>query len=286
MLATRGTSRRTAMSRISCCTTSTLAERALSARPRWVSVSNSTAGLLTAARAAGTGTKSSGPRSRSPAGSADLSSRGSLARNWEASGRRTELPRHGWRCTKLAETYGTSTADEAAFGVFLDLEVPPSTGPGVRPELLKTVLDGVVCAFQTHVDETTVHDMVSRIADELNVDPNDVAQNLLASGRAVLGARHQLVHRRGVGVQWNPSDHLCVAGQLLRSRGTDGGCAERSTGSRRRTRRGQADPPGSRRWSIPFSGSKAAENARCSGSTSSVGHDAVVPRACRPHTRG
>jgi hypothetical protein len=89
----------------------------------------------------------------------------------------------------------------------------------VRPELLKTVLDGVVCAFQTHVDETTVHDMVSRIADELNVDPNDVAQNLLASGRAVLGARHQLLHRRGVGVQWNPSDHLCVAGQLLRSRG-------------------------------------------------------------------
>ncbi|MGH3305023.1 MAG: hypothetical protein ACRDOK_25815 [Streptosporangiaceae bacterium] len=31
----------------------------------------------------------------------------------------------------------------------------------------------------------------------------------------MLGAAGTLVHLRGEGVQWNPSDHLCVAGQLL-----------------------------------------------------------------------
>jgi hypothetical protein len=117
-----------------------------------------------------------------------------------------------------AETYGPPTA-EATFGVFLDLEVPPSARPGVRPELLKAVVDGVVCAFQTHLDQTTVRDMASRIADEISVDPDEVAANLLAPERAVLGARRQLVHSRGPGVQWNPSDHLCVAGQLLRRQG-------------------------------------------------------------------
>ena len=31
----------------------------------------------------------------------------------------------------------------------------------------------------------------------------------------MLGTAGPLVHLRGEGVQWNPADHLCVAGQLL-----------------------------------------------------------------------
>lgn len=118
-----------------------------------------------------------------------------------------------------AETHGLPSASEGPFGIYLDLEAPPSARPGVRPELLKALIDGVVSAFQAHLDKTTVLDMASRIANEINVDPYDVTTRLLASDRAVLGSRHSLVHSRGKGVQWNPSDHLCVAGQVLRHPG-------------------------------------------------------------------
>ena len=114
-----------------------------------------------------------------------------------------------------AETHGKPIPSEGQFGVFLDLEAPPSARPGVRPKLLKALVDGVVSAFQGHLDEATVRGLASRIANGINVDPNDVTAKLLASGRAVLGSRHLLVHSRGEGVQWNPSDHLCVAGQVL-----------------------------------------------------------------------
>lgn len=80
---------------------------------------------------------------------------------------------------------------------------------------MKALIDGVVSAFQAHLDDTTVPSVAAKIANGINADPNDVAVKLLASGRAVLGSRHRLVHSRGEGVQWNPSDHLCVAGQLL-----------------------------------------------------------------------
>jgi len=33
---------------------------------------------------------------------------------------------------------------------------------------------------------------------------------------AVLGVTDMLVHPRGTVVQWNPANHLCMAGQVLR----------------------------------------------------------------------
>lgn len=42
-----------------------------------------------------------------------------------------------------------------------------------------------------------------------------IAQALLDDGRAVLGVTDRLVYSRGTGVQWNPADHLCMAGQIL-----------------------------------------------------------------------
>ena len=42
-----------------------------------------------------------------------------------------------------------------------------------------------------------------------------IARALLDDRRAVLGITGRLVHLRGTGVQWNPADHLCAAGQLL-----------------------------------------------------------------------
>src|SRR6266566_3508136 len=42
-----------------------------------------------------------------------------------------------------------------------------------------------------------------------------IAQTLLNDRHAVLGITDMLVHPRGTGVQWNPADHLCMAGQAL-----------------------------------------------------------------------
>jgi hypothetical protein len=42
-----------------------------------------------------------------------------------------------------------------------------------------------------------------------------ITRLLFDSTRTVLGTAGTLVHLRGEGVQWNPADHLCVAGQLL-----------------------------------------------------------------------
>lgn len=105
---------------------------------------------------------------------------------------------------------------EGPFAVFLELGVPPGAGTGVRPELLKSVVDGVVCAFHNHADEMTVTGVAGRIANQIAVAPEVVAATLLAPDGAVLGARPHLVHARGQGVQWNPADARCVAGQLMR----------------------------------------------------------------------
>lgn len=116
-------------------------------------------------------------------------------------------------------TYTPPPLTEGPFAVFLELEVPPVAGIGVRPELLKSVVDGVVCAFHNHLDEVTVTGVASRIANQIAVQPEVVAERLLALDRAVLGARPHLVRSRGQGVQWNPADERCVAGQLRRRPG-------------------------------------------------------------------
>lgn len=117
-----------------------------------------------------------------------------------------------------AEVEQQLTPIDGAFGVFLDLEAPASVS-GIKPELVKPLVDGVICAFQAHLDESTVTDMASRIANDIQAAQEKVSKYLLAADRAVLGARLRLVHQRGAGVQWSPSDHLCVAGQVLHTAG-------------------------------------------------------------------
>lgn len=116
--------------------------------------------------------------------------------------------------------------------MFLELSVPPAAPVGVKPELVKSLVDGVVSAFQTHLDESTIDAVAARIANQIHADPNDVGRNLRREDRAVLGPRRRLVHARGAGAQWNPSDHLCAAGQVLRHPGA-GGLRARSTRLRR-----------------------------------------------------
>jgi hypothetical protein len=114
--------------------------------------------------------------------------------------------------TTLVESNVTSVEP---FGVFLTLKVP-SVGAGTSgAELVKSLIDGVVAAFQAHGDQATVGAVAKRLGDAMREEPVRIAELLLDQTRAALGVVDQLVWKRGAGVQWNPGDHMCVVGQLL-----------------------------------------------------------------------
>ena len=76
-------------------------------------------------------------------------------------------------------------------------------------------MDGTVAAFQAHGNQRAVAEIATRLAVATRRPAGLIAQTLLNDGRAVLGVTDMLVHLRGTGVQWNPADHLCMAGQVL-----------------------------------------------------------------------
>jgi len=101
------------------------------------------------------------------------------------------------------------------FAVFLTLTGPRgATGPA-SPELVKALIDGTVAAFQGSAPASQATEAAARIAAATGEQPGLINRLLSDSTRAVLGTAGPLVHLRGQGVQWNPADHLCVAGQLL-----------------------------------------------------------------------
>jgi hypothetical protein len=124
--------------------------------------------------------------------------------------------------TWLALHRSTTTSLESSvksvepFGVFLTLKLPSGGAgtPGV--ELVKSLTDGVVAAFQAQRDRTAVEAVAKCLGDEMREEPLRIAELLLDQSRAVLGMEDHLVRKRGRGVQWNPGDHMCVVGQLLR----------------------------------------------------------------------
>jgi hypothetical protein len=102
------------------------------------------------------------------------------------------------------------------FGVFLALKVP-FAGRGIpQAELLKSLIDGVVAAFQAHRDQATVDEVAARLGRQMLEDPVRIKEMLPDQRCASLGVVHQVVRTRGAGVQWNPSDHMCVVRQVLR----------------------------------------------------------------------
>lgn len=68
----------------------------------------------------------------------------------------------------------------------------------------------------------TVAEIASRPAGATGRPAGSIAQTLLDDGRAVLGITDMLVHLRGTGMQWNPADHLYMAGQVLGRQGPGG----------------------------------------------------------------
>jgi hypothetical protein len=120
----------------------------------------------------------------------------------------------------LALRRGVVTRENRRF----DLEAPFSVGLVLRPPagsiaapaaLIKGLVDGVICAFQSHRDIDTVVDVAQRLARTLPADEEEIQHELLGRRPPVLGAVRRLVHARGSGVAWAPADEYCVAGQLL-----------------------------------------------------------------------
>jgi hypothetical protein len=87
--------------------------------------------------------------------------------------------------------------------------------------LVKGVFDGVICAFQAHIDTMVLPEVSARLATVLPADSVEIEGHLLDQRRAVLGAVHRLVSPFLAGVKWDPSDHLCVAGELLAAEPVD-----------------------------------------------------------------
>ncbi len=114
-----------------------------------------------------------------------------------------------------AEVADGKTAAGAPFAVFLTLGCPRANTMVASPELVKALIDGTVAAFQAPGDLADFGEISVRIAAATS-EPSSVIRGILADGqRAVLGTTGSLVRLRGTGVQWNPADHLCVAGQVL-----------------------------------------------------------------------
>jgi hypothetical protein len=105
-------------------------------------------------------------------------------------------------------------APETPFALRVQVRPPQGSQP-VWGGLVKGIFDGVICALQAHTDAAVLPEIVARLARDLPADPVDIEEHLLDQRRAVLGAVPRLVSPYGAGVKWDPSDHLCVAGELL-----------------------------------------------------------------------
>ena len=103
---------------------------------------------------------------------------------------------------------------ETPFGVRVQVRPPHGYQP-VWGGLLKGIFDGVICAFQAHTDTAVVLEVAARLAAVLPADPAEIEVLLVDRRRAVLGVVPRLVTPYRKGVKWDPTDHLCVAGELL-----------------------------------------------------------------------
>jgi hypothetical protein len=105
-------------------------------------------------------------------------------------------------------------APEMPFAVRVQVRPPHGRQP-VWGALVKGIFDGVICAFQAHIDTAVLPDIVARIATVLPADPLEIEERPLDQRRAVLGVVQRLVSPYRTDVKWDPADHRCVAGELF-----------------------------------------------------------------------
>jgi hypothetical protein len=159
----------------------------------------------------------------------ELLRRDTAWRHW-----RDERELASWDWVDLGAFAGPKKLEQVWLGLrrhdvhFADIPRLPSTPFAVRvairsPQgvvprlgyLVKGIVDGVVCAFQAHTDRSSVGEVATRVSYSIGATPHETETLLVRQDRAVLGVVPRLLHKRGAGVIWAPSDDLCVAGELL-----------------------------------------------------------------------
>lgn len=113
-----------------------------------------------------------------------------------------------------AEVATVPRLPDTTFAVRVQVRPPQGTRP-VWGGLVKGIFDGVITAFQSHSDTTGLADVAKRISTIIPVDTTAIEQYLLDQRRGVLGNVPRLASAYRDGVKWDPSDHFCVAGELI-----------------------------------------------------------------------
>jgi hypothetical protein len=112
------------------------------------------------------------------------------------------------------EPFFPAVEPDAKFAVRVQVR-PPRGKDWVLGKLVKPIVDGVICAFQAHTDTEDLTEIVERLAKGLPVYPEDLRRYLRDECRAVLRTVPRLFRLHGASVKGNPSDDLCLAGELL-----------------------------------------------------------------------
>lgn len=113
-----------------------------------------------------------------------------------------------------AEVATVARLPDTTFAVRVHVRPPQGTRP-VWGGLVKGIFDGVITAFQSHSDTTNLGEVAKRISTAISVDTASIEEYLLDQRRGVLGSVPRLAAVYRDGVKWDPSDHWCVAGELL-----------------------------------------------------------------------
>lgn len=92
---------------------------------------------------------------------------------------------------------------------------PAIRRPAAPATIIKSFLDGIICAFQAHTDTTTAADIAARLSKTMSTPIDEIRALLLDPRRAVLGVVPKLAHARGSGVIWAPADAYWRAAELL-----------------------------------------------------------------------
>lgn len=120
---------------------------------------------------------------------------------------------HGYLEGKVEPAF-PEAKPKTGFAVEVEVRPPYGTEPSWGG-LVKSIFDGVICAFQAHTDKSVLPVVLPRLAGYLPATPAELEHHLLDQSRAVLGAVPRLVAAYQSDVKWYPSDDLCLAGELL-----------------------------------------------------------------------
>ena len=124
-----------------------------------------------------------------------------------------------WRALKEnpGKVHSYHRIPDSNFGVKIKLSVPKTKTVNLTT-VIKTMLDGVICAF--HSADQCLQKESGLIASRLEVPK----QQLLSTDNDILGVCRFIYSYRGNSVKWNPQDNRCFAFEIEVEHNDDGVC--------------------------------------------------------------